>query len=230
MVFVTHDLASVERFCDRVVLLEQGVVAAEGEPHEVIMDYRQRDLESAQTRHSTAGTGARWGDAAAEITDMWFEDESGRRVETVPHGTSVSFQMDVAFNADMENPLFGVIFKGDEGETVWATNTLWDRMVTGNFKAGERARFSIAFPMLLADGVYRASPAVSHQDAQRIADWREDACELRVRGEVHSGGYVDLPHESRLSRGTTPEPAADGAAGSRAGGTISRTSPGPGGH
>jgi len=40
IVFVSHDLGAMERFCDRVLLLERGAVRACGAPDEVISLYR----------------------------------------------------------------------------------------------------------------------------------------------------------------------------------------------
>lgn len=39
IVFVSHDMTAVERLCNRVFLLEQGRVKAEGEPREIIRQY-----------------------------------------------------------------------------------------------------------------------------------------------------------------------------------------------
>lgn len=39
-VFVSHDLDAVERFCDKVVLLEKGVFKGEGQPATIVAEYR----------------------------------------------------------------------------------------------------------------------------------------------------------------------------------------------
>jgi lipopolysaccharide transport system ATP-binding protein len=39
IVLVTHDLESVKRFCDRVILLSHGVIAAQGDPRDVVDEY-----------------------------------------------------------------------------------------------------------------------------------------------------------------------------------------------
>lgn len=39
-VFVSHDLDAVERFCDRVVLLEKGMFKGEGQPGTIVAEYR----------------------------------------------------------------------------------------------------------------------------------------------------------------------------------------------
>src|SRR3954453_12422265 len=44
VIYVTHDLGTVERFCDRAMLLEGGRVADVGDPRDVIRTYRQHDL------------------------------------------------------------------------------------------------------------------------------------------------------------------------------------------
>ena len=41
VLLVTHNMAAVERFCDRAVLLDQGVIAADGTPEQVAEAYRE---------------------------------------------------------------------------------------------------------------------------------------------------------------------------------------------
>lgn len=41
ILFVSHDLNAVERFCDRAILLERGEIKAKGEPGVVIAEYRR---------------------------------------------------------------------------------------------------------------------------------------------------------------------------------------------
>ncbi len=45
IVLVTHDLENVKRFCDRAVLLNHGVIAAEGKPQEVVDEYLSSHFE-----------------------------------------------------------------------------------------------------------------------------------------------------------------------------------------
>jgi ABC-type polysaccharide/polyol phosphate transport system ATPase subunit len=44
IVLVTHQLDLLNQFCDRVLLLENGVIRAAGPPHEVIEGYREDAL------------------------------------------------------------------------------------------------------------------------------------------------------------------------------------------
>jgi len=202
VVFVTHDLASVERFCDRVLLLEQGSIVADGDPHEAIMDYRQRDLELEKAA-TTDGSGprTRFGDGAATIEEAWVERESGERDPgVVPQGERVTIRARVVFENAMDNPVFGLIVKGEGGQHVMATNTALTEAHTGSFGAGEQAVYEVSFDAHFSDGQHTITLAVSHEDAQRIADWREDMLTMTVRAPRFSGGFVDLPHEVHVER------------------------------
>jgi teichoic acid transport system ATP-binding protein len=43
ILFVSHDLVAVEKFCDRVVLLEEGKAIAEGLPLDVLNLYKSQE-------------------------------------------------------------------------------------------------------------------------------------------------------------------------------------------
>ena len=50
IVFVTHDMDAVERFCDRAMLLEQGRVVDIGEPESIVEQYEEVNRSSSQQR------------------------------------------------------------------------------------------------------------------------------------------------------------------------------------
>jgi ABC-type polysaccharide/polyol phosphate transport system ATPase subunit len=202
VVYVTHDLATVERFCDRALLLERGEVAAIGEPRDVVRTYRQHDIEEARGkdergREMDAG---RWGDGAAEIVEAWFEDSEGNRQDVLAQGERVCMRARIRFATPMENPIFGVIVRNERADDVLVSNTMYDGIETGSFQAGEEACYTLCFEVLFADGAYSASPAVAYQDAQRFADWRDDLLTFSIRSDRYSGGVVDLPHRASVER------------------------------
>src|SRR5207253_8337126 len=47
IVFVSHDLESVVRFCDRALLLADGEIQSIGEPQDVVDAYREREVALA---------------------------------------------------------------------------------------------------------------------------------------------------------------------------------------
>ena len=51
IILISHDLAAVEQVCERVLLIERGRVALEGEPREVVRGYRERLIAAAAADH-----------------------------------------------------------------------------------------------------------------------------------------------------------------------------------
>ena len=64
VVFVSHDMNAVNDFCDRAVLLEDGVVKVEGSSDHVTEEYLKLFNETAVL--SEAADSDRWGDGAAK--------------------------------------------------------------------------------------------------------------------------------------------------------------------
>jgi len=212
VVFVTHDLAAIERFCDRALLLEAGEAIAIGDPEEIIHIYRQHDLG---TRRSDidAESKPRWGDGAAEIVAAWFEDDYGQRRSVLTQAEPATFRARVRFAQTLVNPIFGVILENERGHHVFVTNTMFDRIATGVIAAGTEVIYSVRLVVQLADGAYSASPAVAYEDAFQFADWRERLVDFEVRAERPTGGIADFVHETSLDHIPTRHAVEDGVKG-----------------
>jgi ABC-type polysaccharide/polyol phosphate transport system ATPase subunit len=195
IVFVTHDMTAVERFCDRALLMERGVVQQIGAPHEIARAYNE--LNFGRLVHDHPGGEQRYGDhAAAEILDCWFEDAAGERVTSLAQGERAAVCMDVRFHADLDEPIFAVSVRNEPRHTVFATSTRWTGQPTGSFAAGQEARVRIAFENWLAPSRYDATPSIARAGTGDDAvDLREDLASLVVHGTRATGGIVDVPHE-----------------------------------
>ncbi|MHB8470115.1 MAG: ABC transporter ATP-binding protein, partial [Gaiellaceae bacterium] len=66
IVFVSHDAASVERLCDRAVLLTEGAVAFDGPTHEAIVAYRRLLAGERDPEERAAGL-KEWGGELARV-------------------------------------------------------------------------------------------------------------------------------------------------------------------
>ncbi len=85
IVFVTHDMHAVERFCNRAMLLERGRIVDIGDPHQIALAYNE--INFGRFVHGDDAGGMRSGDqSAAEITAAWFEDRAGERVQALGQG------------------------------------------------------------------------------------------------------------------------------------------------
>jgi ABC-type polysaccharide/polyol phosphate transport system ATPase subunit len=216
IVFVTHDLGSIERLCDRALLLERGQIAVLGNPHDVVQVYRQHNLEDEQAEIEPgappAAPAKRWGDGAAEILEAWFESEAGERQRVFRQGETAVFRARIRFVREMVEPIFGIVVKNERGDHAFVTNSMWDGIGTGTFSPHHEAWYTVRFELHFADGLHTASLAVAYQNGQRWADWYEDAASVVVRAEQYTTGVVDLPHASTVERAEADDTRSASAA------------------
>ena len=119
IVFVTHDMGALNRFCDRAMLLEQGSMVELGEPQEV----GDRYLEINFGRDSgTAVSGAVDDSGEARVLEVWVENDRGERLNAVPQGERITLSGLVAFNVEVEDPQAAVyVLNEDHRATVVAS-------------------------------------------------------------------------------------------------------------
>jgi ABC-type polysaccharide/polyol phosphate transport system ATPase subunit len=194
ILYVTHDMSSVERFCDRGLVLEQGTVAAEGAPLEITAVYNE--LNFGQTR----GVQELEQGGAVSFVRGWCEGTDGQRIVAARQEDEVHACFEVEFLEDVEDPLFTFIFRNEVRHTILVTSS--DRHGNaGYFPAGTRAVARFAFENRLAPSRYTLTASVGRRGvAHDFYGEAEDIAALIVQASRFSGGVVDLPYESEVER------------------------------
>jgi ABC-type polysaccharide/polyol phosphate transport system ATPase subunit len=204
IVFVTHDMGSLNRFCHRALLLERGQTVHIGEPHEVADRY----LEINFGRDANASGGVaegRGGDGEARVVEAWIEDEAGERPAAVAQGQRIALKALVHFTVDVEDPVASVyVLNEDHVAIVVATSSRGAGEHSGSFRAGEEILCSFAFDNVLAPGRYNPLFTLAHRGTgMDLMDRIEGAFSFVVTGPEAMGGAVDLPVEVGISRNET---------------------------
>jgi ABC-type polysaccharide/polyol phosphate transport system ATPase subunit len=202
ILFVTHDMAAVERFCHRAMLLERGHLVEIGHPRDVAARYLELNFERDLNRErgGTPAT-ARAGDGQARVTDIWVEEGAGERKSVVLQGQRCTFNALVHFQETVRDPSFAVSWVNEMHQNHFVVNTAIQQERTGRFAAGEDVLFSVSFTNVLAPGRYGLSILLAHRgNGTDIIDRWERAVSVLVVATASAGGLVDLPHEVRVER------------------------------
>jgi ABC-type polysaccharide/polyol phosphate transport system ATPase subunit len=219
VLFVTHDMGAVKRFCDRALLLEHGRTVALGDPESVGNRYlelnfseqaRQAEAEAAGEAQGESAepepaqdaepqrpgepVRRREGDGSAEILGAWFEDERGERAETLPVGKRCTLATSVRFNEDAQSPLFALALHNSHRDNVLTLEGQARDARRGGFHAGDLATFRVGFQNVLAPDRYHLTTGVARRPGSWM-DRREAMLSIVVTGTRRSGGMVELPCE-----------------------------------
>jgi len=201
ILFVTHDMSAVERFCDRAVLLDKGKMIDIGDPTSIARRYNELNFGRLVHELPEGDDEERFGDRSAEIVDAWFENQAGERVAELDHGAGIRACFETRFNENVQDPVFGVTVRNDVGATIFATKTDLEGGTTGPFRAGEQTVVRLAFDNLLVASEYRLTPSVARPGlGADVLDLRVDLARIVIHGGHFTGGVVNVPHSFDLER------------------------------
>ncbi len=230
IVFVTHDLQAVTRFCDRAVLLDYGRKLKEGAPAEVVEAYQalifQRERERAGQGDQLPQADQqddlpvidtipyvhhRYGEGGAEIIGViLLASASGSVLNEVRAGQSVRLLISVRFLQATASPIIGFTVRDRLGVEITSSNTSYENQRLPDARAGEifSACFRFEIPNL-RPGSYSISPAVARGNIweHRIEDWIDNAyiVNLTDRGLIY--GQMRWPVQVRYRRVPAQEAA-----------------------
>jgi ABC-type polysaccharide/polyol phosphate transport system ATPase subunit len=203
IVFVTHDMSAVERFCDRALLLERGSVVDVADPPTIAREYNELNFHRIRREAiEFGGPSTLTGAPVAQILGAGFESEDGQPQTEVRQGDRCCVRLEVRFHADAADPIFAIALGDEGGKTAFAASTQLTHGPTGRFAAGATAVIRLRFDNWLAPGRYRLMASVAREgDLVEPYDVRQDISSLTVHPTRPAGGAVDLPHDFEIERG-----------------------------
>jgi ABC-type polysaccharide/polyol phosphate transport system ATPase subunit len=196
IVFVSHDMYSVERFCDRSMLMERGKMTRIGDPREIGRAYHELNFgqlahEAPEESRSASGT---------TIIDAWFENEHGERATSASQEDTLSMCFETRLGEDLVEPVFAVTLRTELGHTIIVARSDQHGHLSGSFKAAESVIARFAIPNWLTPSRYLITPSVAREGTGESAlALAEDMASIVVHG-TGSGGILELPIDVRLER------------------------------
>ena len=211
ILFVSHDLSSIARYCDRVILLNKGVKLEEGSPKQMVDMYKQllvgQDPAKAEEEKPAGQPKENWnsqfqvnpdmleyGSRLAEIVDFAVLDEKGRCTNTIEKGSTFKIRMKVAFRETIQEPIMAFTFKDIKGTEITGTNTLFEKAAVEHSDAGDVCTVTFTQDMYLQGGEYLLSfGCTGYKDGEFTVFHRlYDACNVTVVSAKNTVGFYDM--------------------------------------
>jgi ABC-type polysaccharide/polyol phosphate transport system ATPase subunit len=201
IVFISHDLAAVERICDRVILLRRGEVSAIGSPRETIATY-QEQIEPSRLNIEKAAVE----DDRAVVESLTFQASDGSRPLVFRTGDPLVVQIDFVVQHEIKDAVFEVF--------IWSSDLTVEMCQLTTETSGDPIDLqvgpgSVQFScdeLALQPGMYNANVCIKERSGSEAINWQYLAATLRVdpgkvtRGEFYQGNRWALTHGARLHR------------------------------
>ena len=206
ILYVSHDISSVRRFCRRSLWLNKGQLMAAGETNEVADQYEDylRCLDANLVSVSIPSTSpaeeeeipfeAKSGDIA-NIVNFKVTDQHGNVVHEINNLTPIEVEVTYdVYDTQVEAPVLGVALFSIADDYVCGLNTLLDH-VTIPWKYG-RNRFTLHYPegIRVLGGKYYFDSALRDQTATVNICYKKQIWDMTVNSSYIAEGRFVLPH------------------------------------
>jgi len=222
ILFVTHDMGSVIRYCNRCILLNAGKKVGEGKPQEMVDLYKrimvgqwneneEKNLTIANSIDSTnVNVNRLWkeqistnpdmevyGDGRAEIIDFGIFSDSGNIGNNVYKGDYYTVKMKVRINDDNLNPIFAFKLRDVKGTELTGTNTMLEDIDTSHCKNGDIVTISFRQKQYLQPGQYLVSLGCTAFEGDQFVVYSRNynCCVLGVVAQKGTIGIFDSESE-----------------------------------
>ena len=217
ILFVSHDMGSILKYCNRAILLNKGHVAAEGQTKDVIDVYKKllvsknpsADEKSVQLNNMTQGTTGQkymksamninpafieYGDKTAEIIDFGIRTKEGEISSFVHKFDEFTVCMTVQFHTEVSKPIFAFTIKDLKGTELYGTNTQIESAAPVAALAGDVYTVTFTQKMYLNSGNYLISFGCTSFFHDNICVHHRlyDVCSVDVISQKTTVGFVDF--------------------------------------
>jgi ABC-2 type transport system ATP-binding protein len=204
IVLVTHEMATVEEYCHRAMLIDGGHIRQLGDPAETGREYLKLNFErGVETGDATAGSGA----DGARLLDCWLEDAAGERTTTIEHGEEIHLRAEIEVEREASGLGMGFVIANADGLGLFEFGThLKTAAGSDVIPAGTRTLVKAKLENPLAPGRHFVHCGVQSNRGGGVHVYVHNAVDFVVFGTVATKGIVSIEHEIEATVETEERP------------------------
>lgn len=213
ILFVTHDMTSVLKYCDRVMLINKGEFIEIGAPNKVVNTFKKILADSYNPKEKESSneeikkveienwkdklvlnpTPNIYGNGKVEIVDFGLFDEDGNITNNFNKFSKVTLKEKAIFKEDVKDPIFTFKLKNRKGQEIEGSNTWYENIDLGEIKKGTTITVTFKFDLPLAADQYLLDISVTRfeKDNLEIMCRNYEITTIDVISEKQNVGFVD---------------------------------------
>jgi ABC-2 type transport system ATP-binding protein len=193
IVLVTHGMSTVEEYCDRAMLISDGLIQILGDPAEVGREYLKLNFE----RDVGSGAEAIASGDEIRLLDCWLENAAAERVTSFEEGEEIHLRATLEVDRSMPGIMVGFILANADGVTVFEFVKVVDNPGDAKrLEPGQRVEIRARLENRLTPGRHLVHCGVNRANGGHgAALYVHNAAGFVVFGSDQSQSLVLLDHE-----------------------------------
>ncbi|RUM74945.1 MAG: ABC transporter ATP-binding protein [Sulfurovum sp.] len=222
ILFVTHALDTVIRYCTRGIVIDAGQKVYEGTSKEAVdafkkilsgdfylQDKEEKKKKAAAIKENTLLKDAfkkhkeldSYGNNKAQIIDYGTLDNEGNPADILDYNAPFSIIMKVKFNEEITDPIFAFTLKDVRGLEITGTNTHMKHIITGTFKKEDTVTITFKQKANLQLGKYALSLGCVNLNEKGVEVYNRiyEAMLFEIIGADQMVGFYDLQSDISIN-------------------------------
>jgi lipopolysaccharide transport system ATP-binding protein len=193
VLLISHDQALLRSLSDEVWWLDGGALKLRAAPPDALDAYNKDVAHRLSRLPQPSGLhpSLRRGDGRARLLSVETLTAEGHAAAVWRSGQQAAVRVRVQFQADVADPVIGIMIRTRVGFEVYGTNTELERLSLGPVSAGEELQVTFQFRCDLCPREYTIT-AASHDPDGVWHDWLEDAVAVAVADSRYTAGVANL--------------------------------------
>ena len=187
IIFVSHDLAAVRRFCDKTLLLSNGRQVEFGGTNGVIDKYIYKEEHQI---NQIGEKKTRWGNKRIEILGVKFIDKNGKESDKFLSGDPFLARIYYEAHEPITSPIFGIVFYNQE-TYCYGTTTKFKKIDMGQVIGKGHVDFFLERLPLL-EGTFQVTVALAPSDYKFAFDFHDRLYSFQVLRVNEDLGLFDM--------------------------------------
>lgn len=216
ILFVSHDMGSITKYCTSAIMIERGNLVAQGDTKFIVDLYKKSIvglsndnlLEETKSDNMEINQMDEWknkmilntdkleyGNKKAEIIDYGVFNDEHMVTNVIEKNSCCFFKLKIRFNEKINNPIFAFSIKDVKGFEITGTNTMLENLDTGEVDVNDIIIVTFSQKMTLQGGPYFISfgcTGFGKDGSLEVYHRIYDVVNIEILASKVSNGYFDL--------------------------------------
>lgn len=190
ILYVSHDINSIKRYCNRCIWLRNGHIESNGDTNTITdryIDFLKRKEQEENTKGYVISS------TIGEINSIQILNKYNEEIDTINYGDEVIIQLNFTIHKYIKNIVIGIAIMSIDNKYICGLNTLLDNYHV-NFQIGTNSILLTYKHVNLLSGTYYFDAAIYESNAQVPIEYRGRMKEFYVSTPYIGEGIYIMDH------------------------------------